>query len=473
MRAHPAGVLHAGFQSPTDAADVRFGDVNSPTHDLAFLDPAIWPVTAERRSGVLHLGGIDVSRLATEHGTPVLIIDEQDFRARARAYVASFTNAAGESGAGVSYASKALLCKGIARWVREEGLGIDVCTEGELAVALAAGFPPEHITLHGSNKSVDELKQALTVGVGRIVLDSFTEIDRVIALAVTHNVRPQVLIRITVGVQAHTHEFIATAHEDQKFGFSLASGAAGQAIEKVLSESSLELVGLHSHIGSQIFDTAGFEVATHRLAGLLTAIRDKYAIALPELDLGGGWGIAYVTGDDPADVNDVATQLCSIVATECTAAGLAIPRLIVEPGRTIVGPAGVSLYQVGTVKDVDGIRTYVSVDGGMSDNHRTALYDASFTCVLANRASNAPPMLSRVVGKHCETGDVVVKDAWLPADVGPGDVLAVPAAGAYTRSMASNYNFVTKPPLVAVADGASTVLVRRETMDDLLRLDVG
>ncbi len=400
-------------------------------------------------------------------------MDEQDFRARARAYVAAFSSAAGEGGADVSYASKAFLCRGIARWVREEGLGIDVCTGGELAVALSAEFQPEHITLHGNNKSVDELKQAITAGVGRIVLDSFTEIDRVAALATAHNVRARVLVRITVGVEAHTHEFIATAHEDQKFGFSLASDAAARAIEKVLSESSLELVGLHSHIGSQIFDTAGFEVATHRLVGLLTAVRDKYNIALPELDLGGGWGIAYVTGDDPADVNDVATQLCSIVTTECAAAGLAVPRLTVEPGRTIVGPAGVSLYQIGTVKNVDGIRTYVSVDGGMSDNIRTALYDASFTCVLANRISDAPPMLSRVVGKHCENADIVVKDVWLPADVGPGDLLAVPAAGAYTRSMASNYNFVPRPPVVAVVDGVSRTLVRRETVADLLQLDVG
>jgi len=281
---------------------------------------------------------------------------------------------------------------------------------------------------------------------------------------------------VTVGVEAHTHEFIATAHEDQKFGFALGE-AADDAIAAVLSAESLELVGLHSHIGSQIFDTSGFEVAAHRVVELAARVKDGYGVELPELNLGGGLGIAYVSGDDPQTPAGIADRLRAIVHRECDAAGLRLPRLSVEPGRAIVGPSGVTVYEVGTVKDVrlDGglTRSYISVDGGMSDNIRTALYDAEYTCALANRSSTAEPKLSRVVGKHCESGDVVVRETWLPADVGPGDLLAVAATGAYCRSMASNYNHVPRPPVVGVKQGGSTVLVRRETQDDLLRLDAG
>ncbi|HEY0359922.1 MAG TPA: diaminopimelate decarboxylase, partial [Mycobacteriales bacterium] len=323
----------------------------------------------------------------------------------------------------------------------------------------------------GNNKSTVELRRAVECGVGRVVLDSFAEIVRLADIAAEAGVRQKVLVRTTVGVEAHTHEFIATAHEDQKFGFSLGSGDAAEAVRRVLALPSLELVGLHSHIGSQIFDTAGFEVAARRVVGLLAGLRDEHGSDLPELDLGGGLGIAYTAGDDPADLHEFAASLRTIVAYECGRQGLPVPRLSVEPGRALVGPAGITLYEVGTVKDVDGIRTYVSVDGGMSDNIRTALYDAEYTCVLASRVSDAPPMLARVVGKHCESGDIVVKDVWLPSDTAPGDLLAVAATGAYCRSMASNYNHVLRPPVVAVADGSQRVLVRRETEDDLLRLD--
>ncbi len=405
--------------------------------------------------------------LAAEHGTPALILDEADFRARARGYAEAF------AGADVFYAGKAFLSKAVARWVAEEGLGLDVCTGGELSIALAAGFPPERIALHGNNKSVSELRRAVEAGVGRVVLDSFVEIARLAELAATAGVRVGVLVRVTVGVEAHTHEYIATAHEDQKFGFSLSSGAAAEAVRRVLKHPSLELLGLHSHIGSQIFDTAGFEVSAHRLVKLLTGIRDEHDVELAELDLGGGLGIAYTVDDDPATPALIAAELRQIVKQECYSANLAEPRLSVEPGRALVGPAGVTLYEVGTVKDVDGLRTYVSVDGGMSDNIRTALYDAAYTCVLASRESDAEPMLARVVGRHCESGDVVVKDVWLPADVVPGDLLAVAATGAYCRSMASNYNHTPRPPVVGVLDGASRVLVRRETEDDLMRLDLG
>jgi diaminopimelate decarboxylase len=436
-----------------------------PPDDLNTIDPLIWPRTAARVDGVLTVGGVDVRDLATEQGTPSFVLDEAEFRARAREFRTAF------AGADVYYAGKAFLCTGFARWIAEEGLNLDVCTGGELAVAVRAGFPPERLALHGNNKSVAELERAVEVGVGKVVLDSFAEIVRLAGVAESAGVRQKVLIRTTVGIEAHTHEFIATAHEDQKFGFSLASGAAAEAVRRVLSLPSLELVGVHSHIGSQIFDTAGFEVAAKRVVGLLAALRDEHGIELPELDLGGGLGIAYTPDDDPGDLHEFAASLRTIVAYECGRHDLAMPRLSVEPGRALVGPAGITLYEVGTVKELD-LRTYVSVDGGMSDNIRTALYDAAYTCVLASRSSDAPPMLARVVGKHCESGDIVVKDVWLPSDTVPGDLLAVAATGAYCRSMASNYNHVPRPPVVAVSDGSQRLMVRRETEDDLLRLDV-
>jgi diaminopimelate decarboxylase len=463
VRAHPAGPRHAEVL-PQD-------HLSGPAGDLNDLNPLIWPATATREQGVLQLGGIDVRDLVAEHGTPAIVLDESDFRARARAYSDAF------SGGDVFYAGKAFLSRAVAKWAAEEGLGLDVCTGGELAVALSAGFPPERLALHGNNKSTSELRRAVEAGIGRIVLDSYVEIVRLAEIAQRAGVTQKVLVRVTVGVEAHTHEYIATAHEDQKFGFSLTAGEAAEAVNRVLRQPGLELVGLHSHIGSQIFDTSGFEVSAHRLVGLLRQIRDEHGLQLPELDLGGGLGIAYVAGDSPADVGAVAKELRRIVETECATAGLALPRLAVEPGRAIVGPAAVTLYEVGTVKPVDlgggTVRTYVSVDGGMSDNVRTALYDAEYTCVLASRASDAPPMLARVVGRHCESGDVVVKDVWLPADTVPGDLLAVAATGAYCRSMASNYNHTPRPPVVAVTEGASRTLVRRETEDDLMRLDVG
>jgi diaminopimelate decarboxylase len=281
------------------------------------------------------------------------------------------------------------------------------------------------------------------------------------------------MVRVTVGVEAHTHEYIATAHEDQKFGFSLSGGAAAVAVERILRDGVLDLVGLHSHIGSQIFDTSGFEVSARRLLGLQAQVRDGYGIEPPEIGLGGGFGIAYTTQDDPSTPAELAANLFKIVEHECAAYRLRTPRISIEPGRAIVGPAMCTLYEVGTVKDVDGIRTYVSVDGGMSDNIRPALYDASYSATVAGRASGAPPILARVVGKHCESGDIVVKDEFLPADVRPGDLVAVPGTGAYCRSMANNYNHVPRPPVVAVAGGAARVIVRRETEEDLLALDVG
>ena len=464
--AHPAGPRHADVL-PT-------GVIGGPPADLNALDPKVWPITAARdASGQLTLGGLGVRELAERQGTPAYVLDEADWRRRARSWLAAFGEFDAEEPP-VHYAAKSFLSKAVARWAAEEGLGLDVCSGGELAVALAAGFPAHRVTFHGNNKTIAELGRALDAGVGRFVLDSHQEIERLAGLALDRDVVARVMVRVTVGVEAHTHEFIATAHEDQKFGFSLAGGEAAEAVRRVLKHKGrLELVGLHSHIGSQIFDTSGFETSAHRAVGLLAAIKEEHGIVLPELDLGGGLGIAYTSEDDPEDAFGIVASLKGIVARECFGYGLPTPSITVEPGRAISGPPGVTLYEVGTVKPLEGLRTYVSVDGGMSDNIRTALYDADYTCVLASRTSEAEPMLTRVVGKHCESGDIVVRDAWLPADVEVGDLLAVAATGAYCRSMASNYNHALRPPVLAVLDGAERVLVRRETEEDLLALDVG
>jgi len=471
--AHPAGPRHADVL-PAEHPPL-------PPADLNALDAAIWPRGARRAGGVLNLAGADVRDLAQEYGTPLFVLDEEDFRSRCRDFQQAFG-----AGSRVFYAAKAFCSRGVLRWVAEEGLGVDVCTDGELDVALQAGVDPAMITLHGSNKFTSELERAIGAGVGHIVVDSFEEIARLAHLIgemaepasarsapAGASQRPQILVRVTSGVEAHTHEFVATAHDDQKFGFSLSSGAADEAVRRVLAAPGLDLAGLHSHIGSQIYDTAGFEVAAHRVLELAARIAAGHGVQMAELNLGGGFGIAYVAGDDPADIKIVAQNLHEIVRAQCAAAGLAVPRLTVEPGRAIAGPGTVTLYEVGTVKDVDGLRTYVSVDGGMSDNIRTALYGAEYTCVLASRESAAPPMLSRLVGRHCESGDIVVRDAYLPADLVPGDLVAVAATGAYCRSMASNYNHVPRPPVVAVRGGSARVLLRRETAADLLALDEG
>ncbi|MGI8887796.1 MAG: diaminopimelate decarboxylase, partial [Nocardioidaceae bacterium] len=394
---------------------------------------------------------------------------EDDFRARARAFENAFAPA------DVYYAGKAFLSLATVNWVQQEGLHLDVCTGGELAVAIRAGFDASRIGFHGNNKTVSELHQAVAVGVGRVIVDSALEIERLAAVCSELGASQQVLLRVTAGVEAHTHEYIATAHEDQKFGFSITGGDALGALSQISAHPELQLVGLHSHIGSQIFDTSGFEVAARRVLALY-AEAVSLGMPLSELDLGGGFGIAYTTQDDPAAPDVLATQLRSIVEHECRALQIAVPHLSVEPGRAIAGPSTFTLYQVGTVKsvalDAGASRRYVAVDGGMSDNVRTALYDADYSCTLASRRSAAPPVLSRVVGRHCESGDIVVKNEFLPGDVGPGDLLAVPATGAYCRSLASTYNHVPRAAVVAVRDGAARTIVRAETIEDLLRLDI-
>ncbi len=459
--AHPAGPRHADVLAPEH--------LGLPPADLNALAPHVWPATARRLDGELTLGGIGVRDLVARYGTPLYVYDELDVRRRARDWATAFHD--GE----VFYASKAFLCIGLAQWVAEEGLGLDVCSGGELTVALAAGVDPQYVVFHGNNKSEGELAQAVGSGVATVVVDSFAEIERLCRVAKAAKVTQRVLVRVTVGVEAHTHEYIATAHEDQKFGFSLASGAALEAVEEVVNRKELTFGGLHSHIGSQIFDTAGFEVAAARLVDLVGQIRDRHSIVVEELDLGGGLGIAYLGSDHPMAVRDFAARLGDIVTEQCARSEVVRPKVTVEPGRAVVGNAGVTLYRVGTVKDVDlgggEYRRYVSVDGGMSDNIRTALYDAQYTAALASRDSSAPPVLSRVVGRHCESGDIVVRDVYLPSDLSRGDLLAVAATGAYCRSMSSNYNYTGRPAVVGVRDGRGTLLIRRETEDDLLRLD--
>jgi diaminopimelate decarboxylase len=473
MRAHPAGPRHADVLLPNNTAGPR----PSTADELDDLPVDVWPRNAARGAdGVLRTAGVDVRDLAGRYGTPLFVVDEGDFRARCAEYAAAF----GEASL-VHYASKAFLSVEIARWVAEEGLGIDVCSGGELAIALRADFPVERITFHGNNKSTAELAAAVAARVGVIVLDSFFEITRLDAVTRDLGVTQAVMIRATVGVEAHTHEFIATAHEDQKFGFSIQSGDAAEAARRVLKCEGLTLVGLHSHIGSQIYDPDGFEIAAHRVIGLLAALRDEHGQSVVEsiqtVDLGGGLGIAYTTDDDPPPVAKLAEQLLAIVDREVDAAGLPRPRVVVEPGRAIAGPGTVTLYEVGTLKDIElghGTgRRYVSVDGGMSDNIRTALYDALYDCRLVSRGvePDADAVLSRVVGKHCESGDVVVRDCWLPGDLAPGDLIAVAATGAYCYAMANGYNRLPRPAVVAVRDGESRVLLRRENDQDLFRLE--
>ena len=424
----------------------------------------------------LTISSISATALAKEFGTPAFIMDEADFRERASAWNTALNNAFGSNTGVVYYAAKAFICVEVARWIKDLGIGIDVCTGGELAVALKGGIDPAKIEVHGNNKSVAEIEKAVSVGVGTIVIDSLYEIERVAAAATKHGVVQKVLLRLTPGIEAHTHESIATAHEDVKFGFSIASGAAWSAIAQVRTHASLELRGFHAHIGSQIFENDSFEISAQRLIELLAKYRDEYSVELPELDLGGGYGIAYLPGENSLDPASTMKDLARVVNTQCSAHKLAIPRISIEPGRAIVGPTMFTLYEVGTVKDVtleNGvIRRYVSVDGGMSDNLRPALYDAQYFAALVNRTSSAPKVSSRIVGKHCETGDIVIREIDLENDIVPGDLLATPATGAYGRSMATNYNHVPRPPVIAVKDGKARVILRRETEADLLGLDI-
>ena len=443
---------------------------------MSAFDPAVFSRNSRFEIDHLSIASIPASDLIAEFGSPLFVVDEADFRSRAAHWKSALEAAFGDRAGSVYYAAKSFISKEVARWVEQVGIGLDVCTGGELAVAQASGFPASRIELHGNNKSEDEIRQAITYGVHTIVVDSFFEIERVARLASEPGVIQRVYIRVTPGVEAHTHEFISTAHEDVKFGFSLASGAAWDAISAIRAEDSLKLVGLHSHIGSQIFKSEGFGAAAAKLISLLARYKDTYGVELPELDLGGGYGIAYLPGEVTLDPSRILNELAAIVKSECAAAQIAVPIISIEPGRAIVGPTTTTLYTVGTTKDVelDGgeTRRYIAVDGGMSDNIRPALYGAEYMAIVANRLPLGPNRASRVVGKHCESGDIIIRDIELSADVQPGDILAVPATGAYGYSMASTYNHVPRPAVVAVSEGAARLIVRRESIADLLALEI-
>ena len=443
--------------------------------DANDLADAVWPRSAARdETGALMIGGMSATALVEQHGTPVLVIDEDEARERARRIRQAFEAAASAHGttARLYYAGKALLTADIVRWVLDEGLNVDVCTGGELEVALAAGAAPERIGFHGNNKSVAELERAVEVGVGTIVIDSLIEIERLAAIVSRTGGEQRVMLRVNNGVHAETHDFLATAHEDQKFGMPL--GEAPAAVARIREVPGLVFIGLHCHIGSQIFGVAGFRESAARVLDL----HEQLLVGgeMPQLNLGGGFGIAYTRVDDPVPTEELADGIIAAVAEGCAARGIEIPALSFEPGRAVIGNAGVTLYEVGTTKDVvldGGIRRYVSVDGGMSDNARPALYGAQYSARLASRAGADEPVLVRVVGRHCESGDIVVDHEYLPGDVTPGDLLAVPVTGAYCAPLSSNYNHVPRPPIVAVRAGASRVLVRGESLRDLLARDAG
>ncbi|MDR8019505.1 diaminopimelate decarboxylase [Nesterenkonia aerolata] len=467
----------------------------TPITDSAGLEHKLLPTDAHRTGeGVLSIGGVDVERLAAEHGTPLYVISEADFRARARAFREAFCQAfAPETEVDVFYAGKSFLSTQVVGWVVDEGLCVDTASGGELALALAGGADPARVGLHGNNKSDAEIRRALQAGIGRIIADSLDEVQRIEQLAGELGVTAPVMLRLTPGVHASTHEYIATAHEDQKFGLSLAADVtaettaetagspAERAVALALDSAHIELRGLHCHIGSQIFEPTGFEVAATKLIALLAKIRRDYGVELAELDLGGGHGIAYTEADEPRSPQEIAEALASTVKAACAQHGLSVPRISIEPGRAIVGPAGVTLYRVGVQKDVgvdtpDGdtaVRRYVAVDGGMSDNARGVLYDADYSAVLAGRRVIGEHVLSRVVGKHCESGDIVVRDVYLPAATARGDLLAVPATGAYCHSLSSNYNWLPRPAVVSVSDGVAHTMIRRETEDEMLSRDTG
>ena len=440
------------------------------------MSKAMWSKNSSLQNGTLSLAGISAAQLAKDFGTPAFFLDEDAYRSRALAWQSGLQAQFGPQAGTIYYAAKSFICTAVAQWIADMGIGIDVCTGGELAVALAGGIHPSKIEVHGNNKSISEIDRAVSAGVKTIVMDSLYEIERVADAAKKHGVRQGVMLRLTPGIEAHTHEKISTAHEDVKFGFSIASGAAWAAVEAVATHPELELRGVHCHIGSQIFGAEAHEIATDRLLSFMGKYRDAYKVELAELDLGGGFGIAYIDGEVTVEPEDVLPAIHAAVTAACAKYKLSIPVISLEPGRNIVGPTMFTLYEVGTVKDValesGTVRKYISVDGGMSDNARTALYDAEYTAVIAQRSSTAPLALSRLVGKHCETGDIIIRDIQLPSDVIPGDLIATPATGAYGRSMASNYNHVPRPPVVAVKDGKARVIVRRENEADLLALDV-
>ncbi|MFD9166542.1 diaminopimelate decarboxylase [Streptomyces sp. NPDC059558] len=429
-------------------------------------DLSVWPASAHcLPHGGLAVGGVSLAEIADRFDTPVYVLDEGEVRARCRGYRDAFPDA------DVLYAAKAFLSRAMVRWIDEEGLGLDVCSAGELELAVTAGFPADRIVLHGNAKSPHDIEAALRLGVGRIVIDSPSEIAR-LAAAVGTGGSQKVMVRVVPGIMAGGHEKIRTGTDGQKFGLALSDGSAQHAIARILGQPQLELTGLHCHIGSQITEVKPYVAAVRRMVGLMARVRDAHGIVLPELDMGGGHGIAYRPGDPSLDRAALARRLRGELVESCAAAGLAVPRLAIDPGRAVAGPAGVALYRVLAVKPT-GDRVFVAVDGGMSDNPRPALYGVRYAPRLVGRRSPAEPCLATVVGRHCEAGDILAADVELPGDVHPGDLLAVPVAGAYQVSMASGYNMVGRPPVVAVDAGRARLLMRRETLADFHSRDIG
>jgi diaminopimelate decarboxylase len=430
------------------------------------LDQVLPPSAAVTAEGHLSIGGCDLVALAEEHGTPLVVYDEGALRGMARAYRAAFAGLAPD--VDVIYASKAYFGQAMLRLAREEGLCVDVASGGELFAALRAGFPPERIYMHGNNKDAREIGEALEAGVGTVIVDNLDEIALLDGEATARGVRQRVLVRVTPGVKPSTHSYISTGQLDSKFGFSIEGGPARQAVDAVRAATSLDLCGLHCHIGSQLFDLSGYSAAAAIVADFAASCGGD---DLTVMDMGGGLGIAYTHEDRPAAVEDYAEAVVESVRAEWGRVGLPMPRILVEPGRSIVGRAGVTVYRVGGTKTIPGVRTYASVDGGMSDLMRPMLYGAVYEPLLANRANAEPTGTVRLVGKHCESGDVLVGEASLPP-VGPGDLVCLPATGAYGVSMASNYNGVTRPAVVFVDGGSARVVTRRETYADLVARDV-
>ena len=457
------------------------GPLTCPTPDER---PDLWPWSASREGGVLRLGGVDLTSVAADFGTPTFVLDVEAMRGRARVWASAmaeeFWDGYGMSGGDAFYAGKAFLSADVARLVAAEGLGIDTASLGELSLALRAGVDPSRIGLHGNNKSDAEIRLALETCIHRIFIDSMDEVHQIERIAGDLGVVAPVMVRLKSGIHAGGNEYIATAHEDQKFGLSLATDQAYEAVAVIKDAAHLDFRGLHSHIGSQIFGTEAFAEAARIVIDFAALLKAELGLDVPAIDLGGGVGIAY-TGQDPVPTSpvEVARALATVVRERCAHHGLPIPHVSVEPGRSIAGPSMVMLYRVGVVKDISledgGVRRYVAIDGGMSDNIRPVLYDAVYTATLANRdpAQASELVRCRIVGKHCESGDIIIRDIDLPADIAGGDLLAVPAVGAYGYSMASNYNMLTKPGVLAVEDGSARWFIRPQTVDHLLALDAG
>lgn len=418
--------------------------------------------------GTLVVGGVEVTNLVQRFGTPLYVFDEAHFRSRCREYRAALARFYPQSR--LLYAGKACLTTGLVRLLLQEGLGLDVVSGGELYTALKAGFPAANIVMHGNNKTPEELELALTSGVGRFVVDSFDELDLLEQMAARFNTTAEIWLRVTPGIEAHTHSHIQTGQIDSKFGFPLVNGQALAAVQRALVLPHLRLRGIHAHIGSQILETEPFRLLVGVLAEFLATVRASTGQVLSELDLGGGLGIRYTEADDPPAPSDMVQVIATALERECKERELPLPQLVLEPGRSLVGEAGLTLYTVGTRKEIPGVRTYVSVDGGMADNPRVALYQAEYTCALANRMLDEPEETVTIAGRFCESGDILIKDVRLPR-ARRGDILVVFSTGAYHYSMASNYNRVPRPAMVTVYEGEADLLVERETYEDLTRLD--